>query len=53
MKKSNKVYGIGCLLALLGGAGLAEISTSSHGSFVICAALFSVGFAMCIWSYKL
>ena len=53
MKRGNKVYGIGCLLTLFGGAGLAEIATSSHGSFVICAAMFAVGYALCIWSYTL
>ena len=48
---SNKYYGIGVLLTLLGGAGLAEISTSNHGCFALCAVMFSVGIAMCIRSY--
>lgn len=53
MNKGNKVYGTGCLLTLIGGAGLAEISTSNHGCFVLCTAMFAIGLAMCIWSYKL
>lgn len=44
----SKRYGIGVLFTLLGGSGLAEIATSSHGSFLICAALFSIGFAICL-----
>ena len=51
MRASNKIYGIGVLLMLFGGAGLAEISTSNHGCFALCAVLFSVGIGMCIWSY--
>lgn len=49
--KKNKAYGIGVLLTLFGGAGLAEISTSNHGCFWLCATMFSVGVAMCLWSY--
>lgn len=48
----SKSYGIGVLLTLLGGSGLAEISTSSHGSFLLCAVMFSVGLGLCLWSYK-
>ena len=47
----NKIYGIGVLLLLFGGAGLAEISTSNHGCFWLSAVMFSVGVAMCIGSY--
>ena len=48
----NKIYGIGVLLTLFGGAGLAEISTSNHGCFWLCALMFSFGLAMCIGSYE-
>lgn len=51
MGSKNKYYGIGCLLTLAGGAGLAEISTSDHGNFIFCAVIFAVGFAMCLFSY--
>jgi len=47
----SKRYGIGVLFTLLGGAGLAEIATSSHGSFLICAAMLSIGFAICLTEF--
>ena len=52
MKGENKLYGWGLLLTVFGGAGLAEISTSEHGNFIFCAAIFALGFAMCLYSYK-
>ena len=53
MKSVNKSsYGIGALLMLLGGSGLAEIETSNHGCFWLCAVMFSVGIGLCIWSYR-
>ena len=53
MKSVNKSsYGVGVLLMLLGGSGLAEIETSNHGCFWLCAVMFSVGIGLCIWSYK-
>lgn len=48
----KKAYGIGALLTLCGGAGLAEISTSNHGCFWLCTLMFSVGLALCLWSYE-
>lgn len=48
----DKRYGIGVLMVLLGGSGLAEISTSNHGCFWLCAVVFSVGIALCLWSYE-
>ena len=45
--KTN-AYAIGVALTLLGGAGLAEIVTSDHGSFWLCVAVFAIGYAMCI-----
>ena len=53
MKKSNKVYGVGCLLTCFGGAGLAEIATSNHGCFMLCVSMFAVGLGLCLWSYTL
>lgn len=47
----GKAYGIGCLLLIAGGSGLAEISTSNHGCFWLCAVMFAAGIGMCIWSY--
>ena len=44
----TKLYGIGVLFTFIGGAGLAEISTSNHGNFILCATLFSIGAAICI-----
>ena len=40
-------YATGVLMTLIGGSGLAEISTSNHGSFILCAALFGIGFFIC------
>ena len=47
----GKLNGIGALLIVFGGAGLAEISTSSHGNFIICATMFAVGFGLCLAGY--
>jgi hypothetical protein len=49
MKGSKQV--IGAILTTFGGAGLAEISTSNHGCFWLCAVMFSVGFAICLMGY--
>lgn len=49
---SNKAYGIGVLLTLFGGSGLAEIETSNHGCFWFCAVMFSVGIGLCLVGYK-
>lgn len=48
---NNKVYAAGVLMVLVGGAGLAEISTSNHGCFALCVTVFSLGFACCIAGY--
>jgi len=48
----GKAYAVGCLLTLVGGSGLAEISTSNHGCFWLCAITFSIGIGMCIWNYQ-
>ena len=50
MKGSNKQV-IGAILTTFGGAGLAEISTSNHGCFWLCAVMFAVGFAICLMGY--
>ena len=51
MKGGNRLYGWGLLLTVFGGAGLAEVITSSRGSFMVSVVLFAVGFAMVICSY--
>lgn len=51
MQKGSK-YALGVLMVLLGGSGLAEISTSNHGCFWLCAIVFSVGIGLCLAGYK-
>lgn len=51
MGSKNKAYAIGVCMVVAGGAGLAEISTSNHGCFWLCATLFALGIGLCIWSY--
>lgn len=41
-------YCAGVTFTLLGGAGLAEITTSNHGCFWLCVVVFSIGLAMCV-----
>ena len=53
MKRSNKVYGVGCLIMCLGGAGLAENITSGRGSFMFCAVILSIGIATILVSYSI
>lgn len=50
--QKGRAYFTGAILTLVGGTGLAEIQMTSHGCFWLCAITFSVGLAMCIWSYK-
>lgn len=51
MKGENKLYGWGLLMTVFGGAGLAEVITSSRGSFMVSVVIFSLGIAMILWSY--
>jgi len=51
MKGENRLYGWGLLLTVFGGAGLAEVITSSRGSFMVSAVIFAIGFAMILCSY--
>lgn len=51
MKGENKLYGWGLLLTVFGGAGLAEVITSSRGSFMVSTVIFALGIAMVLWSY--
>ena len=51
MKGENRLYGWGLVLTVFGGAGLAEVITSSRGSFIVSATIFALGFAMILWSY--
>lgn len=53
MRKSSKYYGVGVLLTLFGGAGLAENITSGRGSFLISLVIFSIGFACVLVSYTI
>ena len=50
--QSNKLFIAGVLLMMFGGAGLAEISTSNHGCFWLCAVMFSVGIGLCLAGYE-
>ena len=47
----GKLYGIGVLLVLFGGAGLAEHITSGRGSFPVCAVVLGIGFILICMSY--
>lgn len=47
----NKRYGVGLILFLFGGAGIAENITSGRGSFMFCAIIFSIGLAFILDSY--
>lgn len=51
MQKGSK-FCAGALMIILGGAGLAEISTSNHGCFWLCAIVFSVGIGLCLAGYE-
>lgn len=51
MKEDNKLYGWGLLMTVFGGAGLAEVITSSRGSFMVSTVIFALGIAMVLWSY--
>ena len=50
MKRSS-LYGLGLVLVLFGGAGIAENITSGRGNFMLCAVIFSIGFSCVIDSY--
>lgn len=47
----GKLYGIGVLMMLFGGAGLAEHITSNRGSFPFTAVMFGLGFVLVCMSY--
>jgi len=42
-------YATGVLFTLIGGNGLAEISTSNHGCFWLCAIAFVFGLSVCMY----
>jgi len=52
MGRKDKAFIVGVLLMVYGGAGLAEISTSSHGCFWLCAVALAVGIGLCLWGYE-
>lgn len=47
----NKRYGVGLILFLFGGSGIAENITSGRGSFMFCAVIFLIGLAFILDSY--
>lgn len=47
----DSLYVKGLILALFGGAGLAEHITSGRGSFPISAVVFGIGFILILFSY--
>lgn len=49
--KGSRYYGVGLVLLLFGGAGLAEHITSGRGSFLVSAIMFSIGLASILVSY--
>lgn len=49
--KSDKQYLAGVILALIGGASLADHVTNGIGTFPISAVIFGLGLALCIRSY--
>lgn len=51
MKRGDKIYGIGIIAALFGGAGIAEHVCSGRGSFLISTIVFSIGFGLILMSY--
>lgn len=50
MSKGKK-YGVGLVLLIFGGSGLAENITSGRGSFMFCTVVFSIGLALILDSY--
>lgn len=42
-------YATGVLCTLIGGNGLAEISTSNHGCFWLCTLVFVFGLSICLY----
>lgn len=51
MRADMKVYFKGLVALIFGGAGMAENITSGHGSFMISAIVFAIGFGLICWSY--
>lgn len=47
----NKQYGVGLVLLIFGGSGLAEHVTSGRGSFMFSVIIFAIGFALILDSY--
>ena len=47
----NKEYGVGLLLTIFGGSGIAEHVTSGRGSFMFSVIIFAIGFALVLDSY--
>lgn len=45
-----KINGLGVMLVIIGGAGLAQIQMDANGCFWLFAVAFALGVAMCLWS---
>lgn len=46
---NSRIYMIGVLMTLFGGAGLEGISLTNHGCFWLCNIMFSVGVGICAY----
>lgn len=46
------LYSKGLIIAMFGGAGLAEHITSNRGSFPICAVILGIGIILMLFSYE-
>ena len=51
MRKYCSTDAIGGIMTIIGLAGMAEAITD-HGSFMVAAIVFSVGFTMVLWGYR-
>ena len=51
MRGDMKNYGVGLIMLVFGGAGIAENITSGRGSFIISEIVFSIGLGLILWSY--
>lgn len=49
--RKGKRYGVGLIMLFFGAAGISENITSGRGSFMFCAVVLSIGFALILDSY--
>lgn len=50
--QTNKLYVMGVFLTIIGGLGLIEIETLSHGLFWFFNVMFCVGIGLCLAGYE-